>query len=64
MPENQESLPHLISWLLALLTDLFLKDRSLHFELIDPVFKEENLSGFGVVVLGRRSFEASFADCA
>ena len=62
MPENEESLPHLISWLLALLTDLFLKDRNLHFELIDPVFKEENLSGFGVAVHVRKAFEASLAD--
>ena len=30
--------------------------------LLDPVFKEKNLSGFGVGVLGRKSFEASQAD--
>ena len=34
------------------LVEVFLQDRDLHFELVDPVFEEEDLLGFGVSILG------------
>jgi hypothetical protein len=61
LPENEESLPHLISWLLALLVEVFLKDRGLHFEVVDPVFEEEDLPGFEIDVPGGQAFEVSLA---
>jgi hypothetical protein len=61
-PEDQEPFADLISRLLALLTVVFLEDRDLHLELVDPVFEKEDLLGFGVDVHGRQSFQASPAN--
>jgi len=62
IPEDQKSLTDLISRFLALLGVLFLKDRDLHFELIDPVFEKEDLLGFGIDIHGSQSLQASPAD--
>ena len=45
----------------ALLVELFLKDRDLHFELVDPVFEKEDLLGFGVGIPAGQAFQASLA---
>jgi hypothetical protein len=35
------------------LVEVFLRDRNLHFEPVDPVFEEEDFLGFGTLILGR-----------
>jgi hypothetical protein len=59
VPEDQEPFPHLIAWFLALLGELLLQDRELHFELVDAVFEEEDLSGFRVDVPAGQTVEVS-----
>ena len=51
-----------VSWALALLAEMLLQDRDLHFELVDPVFEEENLLGFDIDVPGGQPLEASPAN--
>jgi hypothetical protein len=62
MPEDEKPFTDLISWLFAPIVELFLKDRELHFELIDPVFEKEDFLGFGIRVYGSQSFQASPTD--
>ena len=62
MPEDEKPFMNSVSWALALLAEVFLKDRQLHFELVDPVFEEEDLLGFGVGIPAGQLFEASLAN--
>ena len=61
VPEDEEPLADIVSRLLILLMEVFLQDRDLHFELVDPVFEEDDFLGFGVSIPGCQSFEVSLA---
>jgi len=52
VPEDEKPLTNRVSRVLALLVEVFLKDRDLHFELVDPVFEKEYFFGFGICVHG------------
>ena len=62
MPKDEEPLTDLISRLRALLAELFLQDRDLHFELVDPVFEEEDFSSFGIDIPAGQALEAASAN--
>jgi hypothetical protein len=64
MPEDEQPLADTVPWLLALLIGVFLKDRDLHFKLVESVFEEEDLLGFGVGIPGSQSLEVSPANPA
>ena len=62
VPEDKESFTNGVSWALALLVEMPLQDRYLHFELIDPVVEKEDFLGLGILGHGSQSFQASPAD--
>ena len=60
MPKDQEPFADTIPRLRSLLVNVFLKNRDLHFQLVDSVIEKEDLLGFGVNIHGGKAFEASF----
>jgi len=62
VPEDEESFTNGVPWALTLLVEMLPQDRDLHFELIDPVFEEEDLPGLGIGIFGGQSFEPTLAN--
>ncbi len=62
VPEDEKPFVDGVSWVLASLVELFLKDGYLHLELAHLVFEKEYLLGLGIGVHSRKAFEAAFAN--
>ena len=62
MPKDEKPFANGVSGVLPSLGELFLKDRDLHFELVNLVFQKEDFLGFGVGVHGGESFQTSSSD--
>ena len=59
---NDKPLTDGVSWALPSRGGLLLENGHPHFELVDPVFEEEDFPGVDVGVSGSQSFQASFAN--
>ncbi len=62
VPEDEQPLVNGISWAPAVSMEVLLQDRDLHFELVDPVFEEEDFLSLGIDIFAGQSFEASPAN--